>query len=455
MVDVLAPPPQFGPRDLHGLSVDTATMFADYKGVHKPGIEKRQRKLLEKVAFLSDFLEEGERLLIIAKATSPFSVMEQLTTGWVLLQLKRCLLVFTDRRIFHVPTTSAFDYRESVAQIRYGDIDTIALKRSGLKIAYKSGGKERFLYVQRPERKKIKALLQKIDTSGMPSNARHRVHLCPSCRNELQDGRYECARCGFEFKNKSTAVKRSIWIPGGGYFYTGHPFLGMSDALVETMLILFVVFSAIAAVARPKQVFPGLAMVVLLLIFEKVITIYHANHFIKEYLPAHPKPVNRNSFVSTFKIAAFAVILLALGGLVVLGFLQDTGLAPSDRVVAAAEIPAQHRQSLVDAGIIAPDETIEYFYSGGILSVLESGNILTDRRVIVYDRTDKDSRINIYAISNQDIVSVEKVRPGDAMNYAVYRVMGRGEVNWLELWLPHEHGDADRFVAAVEKKITD
>ena len=44
MVDVLSPDSYIqGADSLGGLSIDSATMFADHKGVHKPRIEKKQR----------------------------------------------------------------------------------------------------------------------------------------------------------------------------------------------------------------------------------------------------------------------------------------------------------------------------------------------------------------------------------------------------------------------------
>ena len=125
-------------KDLDGLPIDAGTMFSDKAGVHKARIEKKQRKLAEKVTFLKEFLEDGEQVLTVTTAVSPTSFLEQWTTGFIFVYLKRCLLVFTDRRIFHVPTTMSYDYRESVAQFRYGDVQSIAQKGSRLKIAYKS-----------------------------------------------------------------------------------------------------------------------------------------------------------------------------------------------------------------------------------------------------------------------------------------------------------------------------
>ena len=42
---------------------------------------------------------------------------------------------------------------------------------------------------------------------------------------------------------------------------------------------------------------------------------------------------------------------------------------------------------------------------------------------------------------------------GDSLNYSVYTVMGEDEENWVDLWLPHEYGDGERFANAVKAKI--
>ena len=271
-------------EDMDGLPFDADKIFSDHKGTHKPRIEKKQRALLKKVAFLKEFLEDGETLLAITTAVSPTSFLEQWTTGFIFVYIKRCLLVVTNRRIFHIPTTAGYKYRRSIAQIRYADIETIQQKGSRLKIKYKSKQKDLFLYVRRSERKKIRALLPNISMQGHESDAGKRVHLCPRCTSELEFDVYVCANCKLEFKSRSTALKLSMWLPGGGYFYTGHPFLGIGDALVELILILAIVYSLLPSPEFPEPDYAGAIGIGVILVIEKLITIYHANHFIREYL---------------------------------------------------------------------------------------------------------------------------------------------------------------------------
>jgi hypothetical protein len=452
MVDTLSPNMQTpGLGGPHALPIDAGIMFADHKGVHKPRIEKKQLKLVEKVTFLKEFLEDGEQLLAVTTAVSPTSFLEQWTTGFIFVYVKRCILVFTDRRVFHIPTTSSFDYRGSVAEFRYGDLDSIAQKGSRLKVAYKSGNKEVFLYIRGSERKKIRKLLQSTDLFSAPGGAGERVHRCPKCTQTLEADRFDCPSCAKEFKSRTKARNLSLWLPGGGYFYTGHPYLGVIDAAVEILFLAVIISSLIPSAANPDGDLALAAIFAVFLAIEKAITVYHANHFVKEYLPVEGVEIRRRPLRMVLG-AIGMVFVLGFVGLGVLGVLMDTGYAPSERVVSASELPDGHYEELVAEGIIEQGELIEYFYSEGILSIIDGGSILTNYRVIAYERHD-DGAISHYFIPNDEIASVTLLQEGDALNYSVYQVSTADEGSWLNLVLPHEHGDAERFADAVRAKI--
>lgn len=435
-----------------GLPIDEDIMFADHAGNHKPRIEKKQRKLLDKVDCLNGILEDGEDIKMLTVAVSPTSLMEQLTTGVIFLYIKRSILVFTDRRVLHIPTTSSYDYRGSIAELRYGDLASIEQRGSKLKVAYRSGAKEVFLAIRGSERKKIRALLASLDLNTASGKGNDRVHLCPDCSTTLENDRYDCPGCQKEFKSRKTAVSRSLWLPGGGYFYTGHPFLGIIDATVEAFFILLIVFSLLPSETSPDGEPAAAIVFAILLLIEKAITVYHANHFVKEYLPAEPIKIKR----SPLRMAAGAVgavLLVGFLGLAILGTLSDVGYTPSDRVLAADSIPARHMDELRQSGMLDDGEQVEQFYSEGLVSVLEGGSILTNRRVIAYQQND-EGLIDYFYLMHDEIVDVTLSQQGDTLNYSVYTVSGEGEDNWITLWLPHEFGDGERFADAVRAKIT-
>jgi hypothetical protein len=272
-------------EDPFDVPLDRETLFSNHKGNYKKRIEKRQTKLLKKVAFLKNFLKEDERILLITTGCSPTSILEQLLTGWIFIYLKRSLFIFTNKRIFHIPTKQNYSYRNSIAQIPYPDCDSIQIRGRKLVVGYKNGKKEKFLYIASKEKKKIKALLPTISFEGYPSEIQKRVHLCPRCTKELEEEKYICSNCYLEFKEKDKARKISLIYPGGGYFYTGHPLLGISDAVVETILLVLVILSLIDAINSVEGSGVDFFTFAILLVIEKAITVYHSNHFIKEYIP--------------------------------------------------------------------------------------------------------------------------------------------------------------------------
>ncbi len=156
--------------DFFDIPIDTDIIFSNHKKIYKKRIEKRQKKMLQKISFIKQFLKEDEKIFLVTTGFSPMSVMEQLLTGLLIFFLKRSLFVFTNKRIFHIPTKYNYSYRHSIAQILYEDCRNIKMKGSSLVIKYKNDKKEKFYYIARKERKKIKYLIkisyQKADKTG-------------------------------------------------------------------------------------------------------------------------------------------------------------------------------------------------------------------------------------------------------------------------------------------------
>lgn len=277
-------------KTVMGLPVKNSFMFTNPVGVEKKGIKKRQLNLLKKLEFLPRFLKADEEVYLVTTACSPISIMEQLTTGWVVFYIKRSLLVFTNKRIIHIPTTVGYNFRHSISQIQYNDIKDIKLGWGALKIQYANKKKERFVQINRKERAKIRQLIKKLDLNREASKYQQRYHICPSCQRSLKSGQYRCARCGLEFKSSGRAQLLSLVIPGGGYFYTGHWFLGIMDFIVEATLIFLAAQPYLYPEAAVDAVGMNNSLFFLgVLAIEKIMTIYHAGHYIKEFIPVTTK----------------------------------------------------------------------------------------------------------------------------------------------------------------------
>lgn len=270
--------------------------FTTEKDQYSEKIVDRQTKILQPFSsFLKKVLEPDEEIWMAMQATSPMTFLEQMTIGWMIVYLKRCLLIFTNKRILHFPAKANFSPKNSVAQVRYGDIEEIKL--SGffgrtLKLKYLTGKKENFYYVQSKEFKKLKTLIPNIATGNDPSQIMERHHLCPRCVAPLQKDVFMCPRCQLAFKDIKQAIKKSVIFPGGGYFYAGHPMMGIADALVEVVLLVTIISDLVVlAVSESFAVLAEMIPFALFLSVEKLITIYDTKHFINEYIPADKSAV--------------------------------------------------------------------------------------------------------------------------------------------------------------------
>lgn len=268
------------------IRINAEFMFSNDKNIYKAGLERKQRKLLKKISFINPFLESDEEVLLVTPCVSPTSLWEQLTTGWIYMYINRALLIVTNKGIFHIPTKSNYDYRQSIARFRYEDCKALRVRGSYLYVQYGNGKKERFLYVPGAQRRKLKTYFGSLQTgTGMiPGNA-GKVHICPRCTRPLSPDVYQCNACRLVFKDMATANKLSILIPGGGYFYTEHLFLGLGDFIVELWLLIAVLVSVIGLIDGDSDAAAGLYVFGFLLVLEKLITIHHAKRYVSEYIP--------------------------------------------------------------------------------------------------------------------------------------------------------------------------
>ena len=276
-------------EELYGLAVDTTILFSDHEGNYNRRIETHQRKLLAKLSFLAPFLEPGERILHVISGCSPATFVEQLLTGVLLQPLKQSLFAVTNRRILHVPTTRGLRHRWSIAQIVYSDCRYIRIGWATLVVKYKSGRTERFCGVGRRGRKKARAMFKDVPLNGRTSPTMERTHLCPRCTKLLIKDYYACPNCSLEFKKKSWATMLSIIFPGGGYFYTRHPIIGIFEAVMETIVFLLLIAATIAfslsSPSAPRSISQAIILCAIVLGFEKMATAMFSNRCVEEFIP--------------------------------------------------------------------------------------------------------------------------------------------------------------------------
>jgi hypothetical protein len=274
-----------GPQ-IFGLPVDRNTLFSNHKNIYKKRVENRQRNFIVKLPFLKPFLKSGEKILLVSTGYSPIASLAQYITGFLFVYLKRSLFVFTNHRIFHVPTTPNYKFKQSLSQIYYAGCQSIELKGGTLVVQHAKSGKiEKFKAVALAERKKIRALLKQKPFSGSKSQVGERFHLCPQCTRLLEVAKYVCESCGLKFKNKITAYILAILFPGGGYFYARHYLLGLLNAIVEIFLLVYIAMTVEGVLNRIDGSLVYLLVLGFIFVAVKVISVIHSTHFIAEFIP--------------------------------------------------------------------------------------------------------------------------------------------------------------------------
>jgi hypothetical protein len=273
-------------------SVREDVFFSNHKGDERSGIRKRNTKALEKLRpALERLLEPGEVVLYIARGGTPLTLLEQLTAGWWTHLLAAAALVFTNQRILFFPVKTDGSWKESVRTVLWGDVAEVkcdGFVTRKLVFTYRNGQNETYLRFRSSDAKTIALIARALIpvSAGEMSVTHGAVQLCPDCRKALVPGIYSCSSCGLVFKNEKSMILRSIFLPAGGYFYTGHPMIAFLPALVEVIFLISVLGVIVGGDPQSAAGLPGTILVLLVFwALETAITILHCRRYIREYIP--------------------------------------------------------------------------------------------------------------------------------------------------------------------------
>jgi hypothetical protein len=289
-----------------GVNIREDVVFANAKGEEKSGICRRNEKALAQLQeVLPRVLQPDEAVLYVARCEAPASFADQFTLGWYLYVVTASVLVFTNKRILHFLVKGkafggrdGWTWRRSLRAAGWGDV--AEAKVSGwlspvLVFKYRDGKEEKFWRIRRDDAKKIRLLAETILPAAISENtaAQGMTALCPRCSATLAPDTYQCAQCGLLFKDKATALRRTVLLPGGGYFYTGHTLLGVIDAIAESLLMLSILLLVLdvggvlpAAPDKPPASWGTVAFVLGILAVGKLFAIHHVNRFLRDHIPS-------------------------------------------------------------------------------------------------------------------------------------------------------------------------
>jgi len=218
-----------------------------------------------------------------------------------------------------------------------------------------------------------------------------------------------------------------------------------SRAAAITMTVYWVISKAYIFLETGALTGP-LMSVIFLYFFAKAIQGTFAYHKIRKVEdPSYRAAPRWYYFVGVPTIALLFLI-------VALGLLTMTDYVPSTNVLSGSDVSIKDKDALIASGVLYMDDEIELFYSYGFLSVLEGGNILTDRAVITYF-VDENDELAIYEFEFDQIESVELYEEGNYLTDSIYKINSFGEDNWFTVELSTEEGGDVRFVEALRNKV--
>lgn len=274
------------PLTIFGVPVDRETIFNNHKGDYKPKVEKRQRNLIVKSTSIKFYLHDGETIQCLTSTYSPISILEQALTGPSFLLFKKALLIFTNKRILHIPTRFKRSPRGSASQILFEDCARLEVKGRGLHVQYKNGQQETFPYIHRKEKKKIRTLLTQLSLSPKDAGRlKGRVYLCPRCTTILTQPNQPCTSCQLRFKTPVQAELSATAIPGGAYFYTRYPIMGTLTALLELSLAVFILMQWLMFQKGQDIVIWHSTLALTALMSIKALSAYHCAQLVKDFIP--------------------------------------------------------------------------------------------------------------------------------------------------------------------------
>lgn len=182
--------------------------------------------------------------------------------------------------------------------------------------------------------------------------------------------------------------------------------------------------------------------VVFLYFFGRAVLGTFAYHRIRREQDPEYRPVRRWMY--------FVWVPVGLLGVVMTGGLVLIIIGPPTAVVAGDDLSQSDLEFLRAEGIVEPNEQIILFYSAGLFSIREDGNLITNRRVISYEEL--ENQIWIGSPSFDEIKTVSIVEPGSFFVDTIVLITLVGGESF-HLYLSTEKDGDKRFLDELNKRM--
>ncbi len=134
--------------------------------------------------------------------------------------------------------------------------------------------------------------------------------------------------------------------------------------------------------------------------------------------------------------------VVVVAGLLYLGLGIENGRIPDTVALPKSKIHSNTLKILREMGVLEAQEEVQYFYSEGLLSIEETGNLFTDSRVIAY-RTD-DEGLQLYAATYPEIATVDFVPSESWLDDSTVTITTHNG-DWFVLFVSAESQGDDLF----------
>jgi hypothetical protein len=287
--------------EVSGVRVRDDMVFTDAKGKDSA----RQRKIAEKTlaglqSILPRLMGPNEVVLAVGFAQGQIPIFERMFLGWGAYFLGRTCLVVTNRGLlrFRIRSKGLFgwEWDNGVQGVGWGDLAE-ARAKGGLGrlfvLRYRNNQKETFWRLAAVFGKKLQTLAPLLLNAnlGEATAAGGPTALCPKCLGPLTTGAYRCAQCGQEFRDEKKLFWRTLLIPGGEYFYVRQIGLGILQAIIEAIILVYAVVLASVAVTSggddALDAAVAAAFIFLVLVFHKLAAYGQCRRMVRGFLPAN------------------------------------------------------------------------------------------------------------------------------------------------------------------------
>ena len=152
-----------------------------------------------------------------------------------------------------------------------------------------------------------------------------------------------------------------------------------------------------------------------------------------------------------FVLLPLGIVIVALS-ISVLTLFSDvmTDAEMGLKVYSGDELTEEHLSSLRSAELIKPTDEIQYFYSDILGTVNESGQFVTQDRLVSFMTNDDDDLV-VFELPLEQIDRVEVVRPADEQNDGEYKILGSddAEYEFVTVFLPSYDGGERKFLGTL------